>query len=126
MNLQIDMSRIEREILLVKLSGNITGWGNQSNDEPFIQDLLHQGEKRLIVDLSGINQMDSSGVQLLYECFSLVQSAGGELRFSGASPRVARLFEITRLDAVLPFYLTIIGACERFPEPGTESRIRFR
>ena len=117
-SLQIDTSRLEQEILLVKLSGNITRAEEQYTDEPFIHDLLRHGEKKMIVDLSCVDQMDSSGVQLLYECFSAVRKTGGELRFVGANARVARLFQITKLDAVLQFYLTIAGACESFPQIG--------
>jgi anti-sigma B factor antagonist len=94
-SLQIETSQVEGEILLVKLSGSITRWGQRYTDEPLIEDLLHQGDKKLILDLSGIDEMDGSGVQLLYECFSAVRRAGGELRFVGANARVARLFQIT-------------------------------
>jgi anti-sigma B factor antagonist len=117
-SLQIETSQVEGEILLVKLSGSITRWGQRYMDKPFIEDLLQQDEKKLILDLSGLDQMDGSGVQLLYECFLAVRRAGGELRFVGANARVARLFQITRLDTVLPFYLTIASACERFPRTG--------
>ncbi|MBZ5578100.1 MAG: STAS domain-containing protein [Acidobacteriia bacterium] len=119
MSLKIETSRIDGEILLVRLSGSLTRWGEQSLDEPWIHDFLCRGEKKLIVDLSGIGPMDSSGVQLLYECFAAARSAGGELRLVGANTRVARLFQITRLNTVLPFHLTIASACEGFRMPGT-------
>lgn len=114
MRLQIDTARIEGEILVVRLSGNITRWDGPYADELFIDGLLDKGEKKLIVDLTGVDQMDSSGVQFLYACDSAVRNAGAVLRFTGANARVARLFQITRLDAVLHFYPTIEAACEMF------------
>jgi anti-anti-sigma factor len=51
--------------------------------------------------------MDSSGVQMMYSCYSAAQNVGGQLRFVAANSRVTRLFEMTRLDLVLPFYPTV-------------------
>ncbi len=71
----------------------------------------------MIVDLSAVDQMDSSGVQMLYEWFANLRRAGGELRLVGANARVARLFHITRLDTVLKFYPSIAQAAAPFLEP---------
>jgi anti-sigma B factor antagonist len=71
----------------------------------------------VIVDLSGVEQMDSSGVQMLYEWFANLRRAGGELRLVGANARVARLFHVTRLDTVLKFYSSVAHARETFPVP---------
>ena len=76
-------------------------------NELFIHDLLKQGERKLILDLTGVERMDSSGLQMMYACYSAAQNVGGELRFVAANSRVTRLFEMTRLDLVLPFYPTV-------------------
>jgi len=82
--------------------------------ELFIHDLLKQGERKLILDLTDVERMDSSGVQMIYSCYSAAQNAGGELRFVAANSRVTRLFEMTRLDLVLPFYQTVDAALREF------------
>lgn len=115
MNLQIETLRIDGDLLLIKLCGNITRWGDRFNDGSLIDVLVNQGERRVIVDLSGVEQMDSSGVQILYEWFASLRRSGGELRLVGANARVARLFRMTRLDTVLKFYPSIAQAREAFP-----------
>jgi anti-sigma B factor antagonist len=112
--LQIHTTRIEPGIVIVLLSGTVTRCAEPSWNELFIHDLLEQGERKLILDLTGIERMDSSGVQMMYACYSAAQNVGGELRFVGANSRVARLFEMTRLDLVLPFYSTIDAALRDF------------
>ncbi len=114
MSLQIETSRTERGLLLIKLYGNITRWGDRFIDDSLIDVLAKQGERHLIVDLSGVAQMDSSGVQMLYEWFANFRQAGGELRLVGANARVARLFRVTRLDTVLKFYSSIDQASDAF------------
>jgi anti-anti-sigma factor len=113
-SLQIETSRTERGLLLIKLYGNITRWGDRFIDDSLIDVLVKQGERELIVDLSGVAQMDSSGVQMLYEWFANLRQAGGELHLVGANARVARLFRVTRLDTVLKFYSSIAQASDAF------------
>ena len=122
MSLQFGTSKIEPGIIVVQLNGSISLWPEGQID--VINNLLGQNERKFIVDLSGVEHMDSSGVELMFECFNAVKNAGGELRFAGARPRVARLFQITRLDTILPFFATVNEACESFalrPKASEES-----
>ena len=115
MSLQFQTSKMEPGITVVQLSGSILLWPEGQID--VITDLLKQNERKFIVDLSGVEHMDSSGAELMFECFNTVKKAGGELRFANAKPRVARLFQITRLDTVLPIFPTMAAACESFGAP---------
>ena len=112
MNLQFSTSRVEPGIVVVQLAGSILLW--PQGHICVIKELLEQNERRLILDLSGVEHMDSSGAELMFECFNTVTQAGGELRFASPKPRVARLFQITRLDTILPFFPTVAAACESF------------
>ena len=114
MSLQIHVSKIEPDILVVQLSGSVTLMPESQISDPFVHDLLENQEKKLIFDLSGVEHMDSSGVQLMVQCSAAARKAGGQLRLAAATPRVARLFQITRLDSVLPLYPTVAAACEGF------------
>lgn len=51
------------------------------------------------VDLSEVTEMDSAGVQLLMAARKTARSGGRQLRISAASPAVAEVFQILRLDA---------------------------
>jgi anti-sigma B factor antagonist len=114
MSLDIRSSKIAPDILVVQLAGNLTLVPENQISQPFIADLLDSSARKLIVDLAGIEHMDSSGVQLMVQCSSVVKNAGGSLLLASASPRVARLFQITRLDSILPLYPTVASACESF------------
>ena len=88
--------------------------GRRNIVEPLVNDLLDQDEKKLIFDLTGVEDIDSTGANILIQCFLAAQKAGAGLRFAGARAKVARLFTITRLDTVLPVYPTVASACEAF------------
>jgi len=62
---------------------------------------IDAGARRLLVDLSGIDYVDSHGLGQMVACHTLFASVGGEVRFAGASTRLRRLLEMTRLPRVL-------------------------
>ena len=55
---------------------------------------------RLVIDLSNVPLMDSSGVATLIEVLQLQRSAGGKLVLCGLQEKVLGVFEITRLTEV--------------------------
>lgn len=54
----------------------------------------------LIVDLSGVDFLDSTALGALVRIRNGAQAQGCEVRVQGASRRVAKLFAITALDTV--------------------------
>lgn len=63
--------------------------------------LLALGErkpKRVIVDLSAVTYVDSSGVGTLVEFKRRLERGGGRVILAGLQPRVRSVFEITKLD----------------------------
>ena len=114
MALQTETRRVEPDIVVVQFAGRITLGPESQIIEPLVNDLLRQNQKKLIFDLSGVERIDSTGMLTIAHCFFMLRAAGGGLRLAGASESVARLFKMTRLDTVLPFYPTVAAACEGF------------
>lgn len=69
-------------------------------------DVLDQGPKRIIVNLSGVSYMDSSGVACLVKLLARARKSGSQLCLIGLTKRVQSLFEITRLDIVFNICLS--------------------
>ncbi|MBP7937296.1 MAG: STAS domain-containing protein [Phycisphaerae bacterium] len=57
-----------------------------------------QRPERLVINLSEVGYMDSSGIGTLVEIFRRVKSFGGKLVLCGLNERVYSVFEITRLN----------------------------
>ena len=113
--LQTETRRVEPDIVVLHFSGRITLGPESEILEPLVKDLLHQNERKFIFDLTGVERIDSTGAQIITDCFFTVRGAGGGLRLAGASERVARLFRITRLDTLVPLYPTVAVAREGLP-----------
>jgi anti-anti-sigma factor len=62
------------------------------------------GQHRVIVDLTGVSFVDSSGLGALIGGLKSTRQAGGDLRISGATEQVHTVLGLTNLDRVLrPF-----------------------
>lgn len=68
------------------------------------QRLLEEGGHRLVVDLSSVNFIDSSGLGALLSGYKNAIQRGGTLILSGPQPRVRAMFELTRLNRVFEIY----------------------
>jgi anti-anti-sigma factor len=56
------------------------------------------------IDLRGVEFLDTSGIQVVVEAWRNAREDGFTLRLIRAEPRVHRVFEISGLDGVLPFF----------------------
>jgi anti-anti-sigma factor len=65
---------------------------------------VSRGAQRLIVDLSALTFMDSTGMQVLLSTRSVLAVRGGALVLVAPQPVVARALELTGADQVIPVY----------------------
>jgi len=58
----------------------------------------------VVLDLSSLDFLDSTGIAVIVGALKRLREGGGELRVAGASGPVATVFETTGLDRVIPMY----------------------
>ncbi len=58
------------------------------------------GKKRVIVDLSGVPFIDSSGLGMLISWFKSVNEADGRIVFASLNPYVRKIIKISKLDKI--------------------------
>jgi anti-anti-sigma factor len=66
-----------------------------------LNEALAGGEGRLLVDLSGVELLDATGLGVLVGAHRRARLQDRELVLCDARPRVARLLSLTRLDRVI-------------------------
>lgn len=74
--------------------------------------IIAKGPDRLVLDLSKVGYMDSSGVATLVEALQQCRSRQTTLVLSGLQPRVRSVFEIAKLDAVFAIRDDVDAALE--------------
>ncbi|MEJ5255595.1 MAG: STAS domain-containing protein [Acidimicrobiales bacterium] len=69
--------------------------------------LVSGGQVDVILDLGGVDFLDSTGLGVIIGILKRVRSHGGELVVVGLAPRVRKVFEMTRVIEILPTFDTV-------------------
>jgi anti-sigma B factor antagonist len=84
-------------VTIVDLSGRITLGEASVVVRDVINDLMGKGNKKILLNLVGVNYIDSSGIGVLVSSFSTVRSQGGQLKMVNLSKRIHDLLQITKV-----------------------------
>jgi len=85
--------------------------------------LLKQGRKNIVLNLSALQYLDSSGIGELARIYVSVVKESGELKVVGLSSRVQEILKTTQLYQVFPEFPSEEAALESFPESGRKATI---
>ncbi|MBL1066226.1 STAS domain-containing protein [Streptomyces sp. 7-21] len=73
------------------------------------------GHSRIVVDCSGLEFCDSTGLNVLLGARLAAQAKGGEVHLAGMRPIVARVLEITGAGAVFTVHSSLNDALASLP-----------
>jgi anti-anti-sigma factor len=106
----IESRQVAPGIALVVISGRLVLGKDIERLETATKDLIQEGERKFVFDISAMEYADSSGVGTLVSCLTEIKKAGGELRVAGANPRIQRLLTLTGIHSMLSLYSTVAEA----------------
>ena len=69
-------------------------------------------QRALVIDLSTVREIDSSGLGALVAILKWVRRFGGSMRVCGLQPAVREVLELTMLHRILPLHATVEEAIE--------------
>ena len=102
-------------ISILDISGRLTSFEMGALRES-VSRLLKQGRKDIVLNLSALQYLDSSGIGELARIYVSVVKASGQMKVVGLSPKVEEILKITQLYQVFPEFSSEEEALESFPE----------
>ena len=97
MPLVVQQRRVS-DVIVLDLSGRL--WILDLPLRYLLIGLLGEGNRHFVLNLEGVDYIDSSGLGQLITIWSSVRNKGGHMTVLNPTKRVQRLFEITRLNKV--------------------------
>jgi len=92
------------DVTVIDAAGRITLGEGASSFRDTVRDLAAKGGKKLLVNLSDVSYIDSSGIGEMVSGFTTVTNHGGQLKLLGLSKRVKDVLQITKLYTVFEVF----------------------
>lgn len=99
MPLQIQHREVAH-VAILDIAGRIILGDELDTLRSAVRDLISQGQKKIILNLAGVDYIDSSGVGELVGSFTAVRNAGGELKLLNLTQKVHDVLHVTKLYTV--------------------------
>lgn len=88
---------VKRGAVAVRLKGELDHSEARRLREEMDALIDETGAKRLLLDLSGLDFMDSSGIGLIIGRYKRMKRRGGSVEVVGSNPRIDRIFDMAGL-----------------------------
>lgn len=106
--------RLENGVAILEPSGKIMG----GSDSTLLHEKLHEhienGVKHVVIDLSGVDWVNSTGLGILIAGLSTMKSNNGRLKLANVTEKIKSLLTITKLVTVFESHETVEEAVAAF------------
>jgi anti-sigma B factor antagonist len=92
--------RVEPDITVFEISGRLVLGDPLKSVESEIREIIDGGVRKLAIDLTGLNMIDSSGIGSLIKRVEQMGRLGGKICLAGAHGGVAKVFHTIRIDRI--------------------------
>ncbi len=103
MSLEIAV-REKEGVRILDLKGRLTAGKEVERLREAIHEQLEAGHTKLVLNMAGVDYIDSTGLGSLVVCFTRVQRAGGALKLLNLNRREIQLLILTKLTTVFELF----------------------
>ena len=107
---EITQNEIAPGTVVIALAGKLMLGPDGDQIVGLVEELLRQGKRTVIFDLSAVAGIDSTGIGRFISSFNKIMAAGGSMRMAGATGHVLQAFKVSLLDKIFQFYPSVDAA----------------
>ena len=115
--------RLVGSVVVLDVSGRLvlSDPGSDADFKDCVADLLESGTLYVIVNVSGVTDIDTSGLSALVSAHISMARTSKRLKLTAPTPRLRHLLHVSRLDAVFDISETEEEALASFPANSTQA-----
>lgn len=102
--------------VVIEFKGNVMGGPDAVSLNEKLHELIEKEQTNVVVDLSKVKFMNSSGLGMLIGGLTTMRKAGGDLRIANATDKIESLLVITKLITVFKHYQSLEEAIESYSD----------
>jgi anti-sigma B factor antagonist len=107
-------SREENGIVILEPKGKIMGGPDATMLHDQLHEFIDQSKKKVVIDLSKVEWMNSTGLGILISGLTTLRNNGGELKLARVTEKIESLLTITKLITVFDNYDSVEEALKSF------------
>lgn len=104
----------KKGVVVISPEGKIMGGPDATELHDKLRNLISQNKKRIVIDLSKVDWMNSTGLGILISALTTIRNNQGELKLANVTEKIEKLLEITRLLTVFERFDSLEKAIESF------------
>jgi anti-sigma B factor antagonist len=112
MNLRVETRSPREGLAVISLGGEVDVYTSPRVKQEIVN-LLNGGTTKLVVDLTGVEYLDSTGLGVLIGALKRARERDGDLKLVCDNLRILRIFEITGLTKIFDIYRSESEAVEK-------------
>jgi len=105
---------INDQLVVIHIEGSLLADNEGKQLLDLCEQVIQEGKKQLILDLSGMKHVNSSGLGVFIRMLTRTRTLGGDVVLTGVNEGVSNLFTITKLHTIFRFAPTVAAAKELF------------
>jgi anti-sigma B factor antagonist len=88
------------EVAILRLNGKLMGGPDADAFQTLVKNLVAEGRTKILVDLSDVSWVNSTGLGILISGYTTLKNAGGTLKLMGVNKRINQIFMVTKLHTI--------------------------
>jgi anti-sigma B factor antagonist len=102
------------DVTVVDAAGRLTLGDGGTRLRDLIHVLAKSGQKKYLLNLAGVEFVDSYGIGELARCYATVRQVGGEIKLARLSKKVHDTLQVTNLHTLFEIHTEEMAAVQAF------------
>lgn len=103
------------EVAVIRLEGNIRMGEKVDKLRAAVEENLAKGSSRIVIDMSRVSALDSSGIGVLVRCLTLAKQKGGTVKLSAIPEKASQSMLTTGILKLFEIFNDESSAIASFP-----------